>query len=371
MTVRLPTVLGALVLAGCAGITASSAPVVAQSFAANDSRILVMGRHATSGDTVLFGASGVTFQMKFRGPSLDVVLDDGRSDSTAHEWFTVVVDGRAPTRFRTTARTARYTLASGLSGGAHTVALSKATEGQNGHDRLLAVSARELLAPDPLPRRRIEFIGNSITAGFGDDSAPVRCGAGTWYDPSHAWQSYAPRTARAVGAQWMLSAVSGIGMLRNCCSTGPMMPRVYGGVYMDYGDTATAWDFARYTPDLVVIELGTNDFSDGPGPTSRPPLDGDAFVAEYVRFIDSVRAHYPRARLLLLGSAMLDGARKRALRGYLDRVVVARRDAGDSTISAFDFGGPYTAGCSGHPDLAQQARMAEELGVEVRRVMGW
>jgi putative spermidine/putrescine transport system permease protein len=96
-----------------------------------------------------------------------------------------------------------------------------------------------------------------VTVGFGADKVPVDCGKGTWYDASHSWIAYGSRVARDVHAQWMLSAVSGIGMVRNWNSPGPVMPQVYDGVYMEYADTLTHWDFTRWTPDLVVIALGT------------------------------------------------------------------------------------------------------------------
>jgi lysophospholipase L1-like esterase len=366
-------VVVSVLLAGCApsarvpGADAGGAQV----YAASDARVRVMGRHLVDGGAVSFGASGVTFYIKFRGTSLDVDLERASADTANHDWFTVVVDGGEPSRFRTRSSITRYTLARGLQPGEHTVALSKATEGQNGHDRLVAIHAGELLQAEPLPSRRIEFIGNSITAGYGLDPRPVACKQGTWYDATHAWLAYGPRVARRVNAQWMLSAISGIGIVRNWNSPGPVMPGVYHGVYMEYADSATHWEFGRYTPDLVIVALGTNDFSDGDGKTPRPALDGDAFVRDYTRFVAGVRARYPNAKLLLLTSAMLDAAKNQTLAGYLQRVIDARTAAGDSAIARFGFKGRYTSGCDGHPDLAEQLRMADELEPEVRARMGW
>ncbi|MEO6527442.1 MAG: SGNH/GDSL hydrolase family protein [Gemmatimonadaceae bacterium] len=363
-----------VMLAGCATRFRSAAPNGAsrlRAYPATSERIRVMGRHTVDGERVAFGASGVTFLTKFRGTSLEVELEDELRDSSGHNWFTVVVDGAEPSRFRTRSRSQRYLLVKGLTHGEHTLALSKATEGQNGRNRLVTVYAEELLQADPLPVRRIEFIGNSITAGYGADPRPLACKQGTWYDATHAWQSYAPRVARRVEAQWMLSAISGIGVVRNWNSPAPVMSRVYGGVYMDYADSVTTWDYRRYTPDLVVVSLGTNDFSDGAGPTPRSPLDGDAFVRDYTRFVAGVRTRYPRATLLLLNSPMLDAGKNARLNEYLQRVVTARAAAGDNAVSRFAFSAQYTAGCDGHPDLDEQRRMADELEPEVRARMGW
>jgi lysophospholipase L1-like esterase len=367
-------VVALLLLAGCSA--SSKLPRAgegggAHSYAASDPRVRVMGRSINDGGTVSFGASGVTFFIRFRGTSLDVDLERASADTADHDWFTVVVDGGEPTRFRTRSRTQRYSLARDLPPGEHTVVLSKATEGQNGHDRLIALHADELLQADPLPARRIEFIGNSITAGYGLDPRPIACKQGTWYDATHAWLAYGPRVARRVNAQWMLSAISGIGIVRNWNSPGPVMPNVYHGLFMEYADSTTSWDFRRYTPDLVIVALGTNDFSDGDGKTPRPALDGDAFVRDYTRFAAGVRSRYPRAKMLLLTSAMLDAQKNQMLASYLQRVIAARAAAGDSAIAPFSFKGHYTSGCDGHPDLAEQLRMANELEPEVRSRMGW
>lgn len=366
----LPTVsLGVtLALAGCAASSRSSPEAAVP---ATDARIQVMGRYVPETDgSVRFGASGVTFFVRFRGTGLEVRLDDEFRDDT-YNWFTVAVDGGEPTRFRTRPGQETYTLAEGLRPGVHTLALSKATEGQNGHNRLVSVSGAEILPADPRPERRIEYIGDSITAGFGADPEPVACGAGTWFDPTHAWIAYGPRLARRLGAQWMLSAVSGMGMHRNWNSLSPVMPDVYDDVYLEYDADVTPWDFGRYAPDLVVVALGTNDFSAGDGETPREDLDGAAFVADYTAFLARVRANYPEAQILLLNSPVFEGEQKETLAGYLQEVADRRAEAGDAEVATFTYDGRYVAGCDGHPGSAEHAAMADELEPVVRDLMGW
>lgn len=361
---RLLVILLLPILAGCAGSL--------RTYQAADEQIVIMGRHLVGEDgAVDFGASGVSFSMRFRGTRLEVDLEDENRGGTEHNWFTVVVDDREPVRFRTEPGRHRYTLAEGLPAGEHTVVLSKATEGQNGHNRLVAVHTEGLLPAAPLPGRRIEYIGDSITAGYGLDDREVSCDVGTWYDQNHAWLAYGPRVARRVDAQWMLSAVSGIGMHRNWNSPGPVMPDVYEDVYMEYTESVTPWDFSRYTPDLVVIALGTNDFSEGDGRQPRPDLDGDAFVRDYTAFVGTVRDRYPAARILLLNSPVFDPAKRERLSGYLQQVIDSRKGAGDDAISQFAFDGPYVSGCDGHPGFEEHIRMADALEAEVRKLMSW
>ncbi|MDY6868585.1 MAG: hypothetical protein SVT56_11925, partial [Chloroflexota bacterium] len=152
-----------------------------------------------------FGASGVSFYFKFKGTGLEVTLQDEFRDSTSYNWFMVSVDGREPTRFRTRPGQTRYTLAHSLEDSTHHLVLMKDTEGQNGHNILQEVYTDELLQFDPLPEYKIEYIGDSITAGFGVDEHPIACDEGTWFDHTTAWHSYASVMARKLNAQWMLS----------------------------------------------------------------------------------------------------------------------------------------------------------------------
>jgi len=343
-----------------------------QTYPANDSHIRVMGRHIVDKDgSIKFAASGVTFYMKFRGTRLTADLEDEFRDSTNYNWFDVIVDGGQLHKFRTRMGKTHYILADSLNPGEHTLILSKATEGQNGHNTLVNIQTDQLLQAAPLPDRKIEFIGNSITCGFGDDTTLVRCGKGTWFDPTNSWVAYGPRLSRSLHAQWMLSSVSGIGMHRNWNSPGPVMPDVYSGVYMEYTKNPVPWDFSKYTPDLVVIALGTNDFSKGDGKEPRPALDGDAFVNDYTHFIGTVREKYPDAKFLLANSPMFGPDQMKQLNGYLQRIKENCEAKGDSSITIFSWDKTYNSGCDGHPYMNQQALMAEQLEPVVKNYMDW
>ncbi len=343
-----------------------------QTYPANDSHIQIMGRHLVDKDgSVKFAASGVTFYMKFRGTRLAVDLDDEFRDSTSYNWFDVIVDGKPVHEFRTKMGQTRYVLADSLQSGVHTLILCKATEGQNGHNKLVDVLTQQLLQAAHLPDRKIEYIGDSITCGFGDDTLQFACSKGQWFDHTNAWYAYGPRLSRLLHTQWMLSSVSGMGMYRNWNSPGPVMPDVYNGVYMEYTKKPVPWDFSKYTPDLVVIALGTNDFSKGNGKEPRPKLDGDAFVKAYTNFVATVRQKYPNTKFLLANSPMFGPDQKEILSGYLHRVIENREAAGDSAITYFSWGQTFNSGCDGHPDMKQQGEMAKLLAQKVRDYMNW
>ena len=120
-------------------------------------------------------------------------------------------------------------------------------------------------APAPL-QRRIDVIGDSITAGSGYDklesvNGPLSFGTGChpWapmsgYSQSYAWETHLSRffCANATTIAW-----SGKGLIHNSgCSAGPLMPALYQQTFAT--SAAERWDFASASrPDLVIIYLGS------------------------------------------------------------------------------------------------------------------
>src|SRR3569833_1124563 len=98
--------------------------------------------------------------------------------------------------------------------------------------------------------------------------------------------SYGPLTARALNAQWQLSAYSGIGLVHSCCDMKYVMPQVFDKVNM--AADSIAWDFSKYIPDVVTITLGQNDGKQ----------DSTLFCGEYVKFIKTVHSKYPKAHII-------------------------------------------------------------------------
>ncbi|HEY0058552.1 MAG TPA: SGNH/GDSL hydrolase family protein, partial [Flavisolibacter sp.] len=220
---------------------------------------------------------------------------------------------------------------------------------------------RKLRSVPPAAAPLIEFIGNSITCGAAADPAEVPCGTGAYHDQHNAYYAYGPRLARTLGANFMLSSVSGIGIYRNWNSSGPAMPAVYGQA--DFGPGNRPWDFGKYSPKIVSIALGTNDFSNGDGKTERLPFDSAAFVTAYISFVQTVRTNYPRAQMVLLSSPMVQGTRRTLLQNCLT-AVKGKVDAlypADPNVALFFFKPMQARGCTGHPSVEDHALLAEEL----------
>ena len=305
-----------------------------------------------------FWAPGVYLTVRFQGPACEVDITDEVLHGTSHNYVQIVVDG-VSSRRQLTGRNNTLVVARGLPNAVHTLTVCKNTEALIGYLEFAGLRCAKLLAPPARPARRIEFIGNSITCGMGADMAAVACDQGQWYDQHNAYLAYGPRTARALNAEWQLTAESGIGLVHSCCNKPNLMPQEFATTDLRVG--GKAWDFGRYQPDVVTICLGQNDGG----------RDSVQFCGAYVAFLNTLRAAYPRARLVCLTSPMADARLTATLRRYLAGVAAAARAGGETKVYSFFFARRYTGGCGAHPNLAEQELIAGELTAYLKTALEW
>jgi lysophospholipase L1-like esterase len=225
-----------------------------------------------------------------------------------------------------------------------------------------------LLEPPALPSRSIEFIGNSITCGYGNES--IEKSDPFEYETENHYLTYAQQTCRELNAYAYVVARSGIGVYRSYGGpkTGTpdnVMTTEYE--YTNLYDRSEKWDFSRFQPQLVCINLGTNDMS-----TNN--YDVKLLKAAYKRFLQQVRGHNPNAKILFLCGSMLNGKELELVKQTLNEVVDEAHKDGDTEVYRFDFSpqtGDIRYGASWHPSLWQHQKMAGELTAYLRSLMQW
>lgn len=302
--------------------------------------------------------------LRFNGSSsVAARIDDDSGNNYAMVW----IDGEPGRKFRLNAADGIYALADGLSPGEHTVEVVRVTEGHVGltHFRGFELAAGGTPLPwRGAPERRIEFIGDSITCGYGVEVDDPKL----HFEPAteNFCLGYSGLTARALDADYVAVSRSGIGMVRGY--DGPRdgipadaMPAVYGRSL--YLRSDSVWDFRRFTPDVICLNLGTNDFS-----TSG--VNVDLFVDAYGKFLHQLLARYPKARIVVLQGPMNSSAE---LRAALDRVLGALRGDAAARIHflALTPQGSVGLGADYHPNRAQSEINARELTAFLRDLMGW
>lgn len=332
-------------------------------FLLNDLAIHTLGRTAfdvKNGLVLVSSASGVAFD--FKGDSC-IIWCRNLTTQGNHGYVSIELDGIYNGRIKITdTLSQRITILPTHRNEVHEVKIIKSTEAATGAISIVRMAAREILPPKTLSNGNIEFIGNSITCGMGNDTLDIPCGVGQWYDQHNAYFSYASIAARALDLEPMLSSVSGIGIYRCWDVDCPAMPEVYENLQLS-SDSSQRWDFTAYTPDLLAICLGTNDFSDGDGVHARKPFDSTVFVQRYVDFIHTLYSHYPSTQIVLLTSPMVGGDKNVAFYRHLHTIAdrINRLRINRPQIKVFQFSSMTPGGCSYHPSKEDHQVMADQL----------
>lgn len=227
----------------------------------------------------------------------------------------------------------------------------------------------ELLPPPAAKNKKIEIIGDSITCGYGIEGV-VDVDTFTTAQ-ENPWNAYACRVARALDADFSLISWSGNGIISHWIpedineprNDEALMPEMYP--YEDYSadlrrNKARAdyikRDFKKYQPQLIIINLGTNDGSY----TRNIPARDRAFVNGYVKFLRQVREVNPDANILCTVGVMATAAKE-----LVGQAVALVNDFGDSKVffkeAPLQNGEVDGIGTDWHPTERTQKKLAEYL----------
>lgn len=304
--------------------------------------------------------SGSNVELNFYGTQVSVTLK-----STGENWFQAFVDGNAFTPFSVNSATSTVTLVSGLEDGTHKLVLWKRTEASQGEVQFLGFDfGQGKLLASPLPlERKIEYIGDSITCGYGNEGTSAEQS----FTPKNenSYLSYAAITARSLNASANIIAWSGIGVAMNYGGqTGPLMSERYP-LTLPYSEVQ--WNFRNYIPKVVVINLGTNDFS-------NTDLDKTEFITAYNDLVTTVRMNYPNSHIFCTVGPMLYGTNLELCRSYINEVVNGFNSNGDPKVYYLEY--PTQSSSDGygedwHPSLITHQKMADKLTSGIKDKLGW
>jgi lysophospholipase L1-like esterase len=344
----------------------------------------------------VFDWSGSGIVASFTGTGIAVTLTAyPYSEDMGFNEMQVVVDGTAvsPTSHglvlnnggackKTDVCTGTYTLTSGLADGLHKIELYKRTEANYGYiqfggfKNVTGGSGDWALeaSPDDYPRK-LEFIGDSITAGYGVLGTNPCNDDG---DVNDAYESYAGQTARALGASFVGIAFSGKGAYQdangNTTTTGnppdPELPALYPRTWEN--NSGSTYNFA--TPvDAVVINLGTNDYNQGYDPTN--------FVSAYEGLVATVRSHYPNAYILLIDGPLLSNNYPFTnaydqLDTDLGKILTHFKNLNDTNMDVLEVPiqgdcSEITCGCDEHPTVSEDQSISVLIANKIKAAKGW
>ena len=225
--------------------------------------------------------SGTYFEASFTKDMLKIVIGEAAD-------FYIAADGKDAVQI---SGGGKIDLSAYLDGGVdvHKVRIGLANDKGTCLSMRQLIVDKEAVLEAPEDKFLIEFIGDSITAG-------------SYYAPESA-NTYAFTAAKLLNADYAPIALGGIALVDGnngkrgealCMPTTPAMnQRYFWEKPLDKHSPNGTWDFDNaYTPDMIVINLGTND--------SIASKSAEDFVKTYVDFVKSIREKHGDVPILML-----------------------------------------------------------------------
>jgi len=197
-----------------------------------------------------------------------------------------------------------------LAAGEHTLSVAQGKDYNYvfSFEGLLLDDGAKTMAPVVSPNL-IEYIGDSITTGYTDAQADV--------------SDYAWICSENLNCEHTQIAYPGINLVCGYSSNG-MSEQYFKQRSLAYLDSKS-WDFAAYTPKLIVINLGTND--------TNHKIPDFLFQSVYLDFLTKIRNKFPTAEIFVLKT--FSGTKAIATLGAVN----SRNKLGDNRVHYVDTSG--------------------------------
>lgn len=343
-------------------------------FPADDKHVRALGRTVVRNSVryLSWSCSGVEFVFNGTQLSADLWTDwtfDEPWKEIFQPWAAVFVNGEPEPRKRFPLKegTNSYVLYESDREEEAVIRFAKLSEAAFSKMSIVSISADGELRPAEPKARRMEFIGDSITCGFGIESKSAEDNFRTAEENSDI--TYAALTAKAFGADFNLISWSTIGVWSSDTKDGTrndswIMPMIYDAadVGIEGVTDRTPWDFGSFVPHVIVVNLGTNDESY----TKDIPERQEEFSAAYGKFIADVRKNNPSSYIVcalgMMGAELFSAVEK------------AVSELSDGKIFAFELDGQLEAdgtGSGGHPNGVTHKKAAEKLIGKISEITGW
>jgi lysophospholipase L1-like esterase len=320
-----------------------------------DENIRYIGRFDTrdaAGPRAAWGSTSI--MARWKGAAIKATI---KGDT----YFQVVIDG-APTRVLHSDKAgSELSAATGLDNKEHTIELVKRPEAWLGAFQFLGFELEaggKLLPLGPRSDKRIEVIGDSISCGYGNEVKGP--GGGNPPDQQNGYMVYGPIAARRFGGEAVVLACSG-----RCMWPENTMAELFDQSLP--GDRGSTWNHKTWVPGVVVIDLGTNDFSRG-----VPERAG--WTSAYKAFVKRIRADAPDAHFFLATGPIGQRAQQQ-WDEYVSSVVKDLNAQGDPRVHFLPFE-LYDVridgmGGDGHPNVTTHTKMAAKLAAAIEKEVGW
>ena len=333
----------------------------------NSSQFLFSGRWDHKSSYSRTSAPAAMVQFNAVAKSLDIEVEGlarWRLDQDGKTLATFVTDQKAVKNFKVAG-----------DGKSHLYRLIKISESNPGGVILHTIATDKkgkFMDAPKFSNRRIEFIGDSFTVGYGCEGN-VADQEDRVFETTNASKSYAFLLADSYKADFQVNAFSGRGLVRNYDNIVPewKIPRLYKYTAPGFApedlaknsdESALLWNFDAFHPQVIVLFLGINDFQGNP-----PYGDKDEFKKVYAEMLNDLRAKHPGVKFLLVSTKIWpnDDLTPTVKAVYENEIALGNKD--------LDFIEVHTTneGLHGHPTELSQVDLAKTLRPIIGRLGKW
>lgn len=353
----------------------------AKTFVPTEDFVKVLGRAKEQNNTLWLVHSGTGAEFSFVGTAATITLQADNTHSFHKDTqarIAIYVNGERVVDDMVDEYEKSYTVFESETARECTIKVIKLSEAANS---TVGISKIEVLSIDDIKptensHRFIEFIGDSITCGYGVDDEDKEHHFST--STEDVTKAYAYKTAEALGADYSMVSFSGYGIISGYTGDGKKLPEAILPLYYDklgfsYGaymgsnyPQDMTWDFTKRQPDVIVINLGTNDNSYTQGEVEKE----EEFISAYITFLKTVRGNNPKSTILctlgIMGTELYPSV-VQAVERY-------QSETGDTNVYTMDFdvqipSDGYAA--NWHPTEKTYSKAAQKLAAEIQKIMGW
>ncbi len=332
----------------------------------DDEHVKFIGRSAEVDGEIVLSASGSGVEFICKGGYAEITLAPENSKvSASHSPRIALYSDSNLVAMECISEEKTYRVNTKYSG--TVITLIKLSEAMHSSVKVTGIASYGLKDIEPTEKKdiRIEFIGDSITCGYGIDGTAY----GTFStETENFMKSYAYLTAEKLYADYSAVCYSGYGVLTGYTEDGEINDKLVMNEYEKACHLTKKddplWDFTKVKNDIVVINLGANDASYC-GDDSKAKK---RFIEAYVQMLMTVREKNPASYILCILGDMNSSfypSVEKAVAQYVEQTA-------DSRIEAFSVEfkmGENSSVIDGHPNYESNLCAAEALTEKINTLI--